>query len=290
MSLTAAMIDLREPNHILALRFGGVPISPVMLDCGDLWASCDDGAMLIIERKTPSDLLASIKDGRLFQQCAAMRQRSQWCYLVITGVLTDTLDGHVIANGRTSGWRWADVQGALLSVQDLGVSVVTCQGDEQYEDTILRLARRERSTEKSLAPRTQGRTLTPAEQVLTSLPGIGLERAQTLLTYWQGNPARALEWLTWLDTVLELDGIGNGTKHQVRKALGLGPDEWLTVFTPEAADYAAKVAADVHQEGRAVVGVRAQGDVTQPESGHGGSGTNGSDNARALSSVPLPLL
>lgn len=290
MSLTAVMMDTREPSHIRALQFGGVPVAPVALDCGDLWASCTDGELLIIERKEPNDLLASIKDGRLFQQAAAMRQRSPWAYVVITGVLSDSMDGRVITANRTSGWRWSDVQGALLTVQDLGVSVMTCAGDEQYEAAVLQLARREREPQKILAPRTASRVLTPAEQILTSLPGIGIERAQVLLDHWEGNPARALVWLTWLDTVLEVEGIGNGTKHAVRRALGLGPDEWLTVFTPEAARYAAKVAADVYETERAVVGLPAQDSAYHTPGSNGGSGTHDSADPRTVPGVQVSLL
>jgi len=284
MSLTAAMCDSREPAHILALRFGGVPVSPVMLDCGDLWASCDDGSLLIVERKTPGDLLNSIKDGRLFQQCAAMRQRSQWAYLIVTGILASSLDGHVLANGRASGWRWADVQGALLTVQDLGVAVLYCDGDEQYEDTVLRLARRERTAEKVLAPRTQGRVLTPAEQILTSLPGIGLERAQSILEEYEGHCAHGLAWLTWTGTVAEVAGIGDGIKNQVRRALGLEADEWLTVFSPIATDYATQ------QMDGTVVGVQAEAGTQDPTGGGGGSEPHESPNGAAVQELQVSLL
>lgn len=290
MTLKAVMLDSREPSHIQALKFGGVPAVVTMLDCGDLWASCDDGSLLVIERKAPNDLLASIKDGRLFQQCAAMRERSVWAYVVVTGILTDSLDGHVVTNNRTSGWRWTDVQGALLTVQELGVAVVYCAGDEQYEDTVIRLAKRERDSEKVLAPRTASRVLSPAETILTSLPGIGLERAQRILEHWQGNPAHSMAWLTWLDTVLEIEGVGNGTKHQVRRALGLSDDEWLTVFTPEAAQYAAKVAADVHQKEGKLVDVRAEIGTSQSALGNGGSGTNGANLSREVPGVQVSLL
>lgn len=237
--LTGILIDNREPSHILNLKFGGVPSIRMQLDVADLWASTDDGEMLIIERKTPSDLLGSIKDGRLFSQVAAMRDKSKWCYLMVTGALTHTLDGHVITDNRTSGWRWDDVQGALLTCQEMGVSLVTCQSDSHYEEAVIRLARRERGAEKVIAPRTQARILTQAEVVLTSLPGIGLERAGLLLGEF-GSAAYAIAWLTWLDTWAEVSGIGDGTKHGVRRALGLNADEWIAVLDTEKAQYAAK--------------------------------------------------
>lgn len=209
-----------------------------MLDAGDLWASTSDGELLCIERKTPSDLLGSIKDGRLFQQCAAMRERSKWCYLMVTGVLAHTLDGHVITDNRSTGWRFGDVQGALLTVQEMGVSLIYCESDSHYEEAVIRLARREHTEEKTIAPRVKSVLLSPAETILISLPGIGLERAKLLLDHF-GNAAHAIGWLTWLESGAEVAGIGEGTKHNVRKALGLNEEEWMTLFYPEAAKYAA---------------------------------------------------
>lgn len=237
MSITGILLDSREPLSIQALKFGGVPTAIVPLDCGDCWASTDDGQMLVVERKTPADLLGSIKDGRLFAQVAAMRERSKWAYLMITGALAHTHDGMVIAESRTTGWRWADVQGALLDVQELGVSLVVCQSDTHYEEAIMRLARRNRKAIKPIEPRTQPHVLTEQEKALIALPGIGLERAGLLLGE-HGSAAYAIAWLTWLNSFAEISGIGDGTKHQVRRALGLNPDEWLAVLSEEKAEYA----------------------------------------------------
>ena len=256
--LTSVMIDNREPKSIQQLKFGGVPCVRLQLDCGDLWASTDDGEMLIIERKTPGDLLGSIKDGRLMQQCAAMRAKSKWSYVMITGALAHSLDGHVITENRTTGWRWDDVQGALLSVQEMGVSLIACQSDSHYEEAIVRLARRDRKKVKAIEPRVSPHVLTDAEKVLISLPGIGVERAGLLLGE-HGSAAYSIAWLTWLDTFAEVSGIGDGTKHNVRKALGLKPEEWIAVMDIEKAQYAADVKAMEAQEERTpVLGVSTQ--------------------------------
>lgn len=238
--LTGVMIDNREPQSIQSLKFGGVPTMRLQLETGDLWASTDDGEMLIIERKTPSDLLGSIKDGRLFQQVAAMRAKSKWAYVMVTGALAHSLDGHVITENRTTGWRWDDVQGALLTIQELGVSLIHCQSDSHYEEAVVRLARRDRKKVKAIEPRVTPHVLTDAEKVLISLPGIGIERAGLLLSE-HGSAAYSIAWLTWLNTFAEVSGIGDGTKHNVRKALGLKAEEWIAVMDIEKAQYAAEV-------------------------------------------------
>lgn len=225
--LTGVIIDSRE-GLIKDMDFG-VPKAVTTLETGDLWASCSDGQMLVIERKTPTDLLKSIADGRLSSQVSRMRSMSSWCYLIVTGALTPSPDGKTIANGKVQGWSWASVQGALLNVQEQGVNVITISHDGKIPETLHLLAARERG-QRVIPPAPPSRIMTPAEQMLTALPGIGISRAQSLLAEFD-RPATALVWLTELDTIAEIAGIGNGTKDGVRKSLGLTQDESLTLWS-----------------------------------------------------------
>ena len=240
MTLQALMIDSREPVEIQKLDFGA-PAVVTALECGDLWASCADGELLVIERKTPSDLLASIGDNRLFLQAQRMRERSKWAYIVVTGWLTPTHDNKTFVNNKLTGWNWDSVQGALLSVQEVGVRIAYCADDRHYPATVQWLARRQRAAEQVIAPVAATRIMTPGERVLTGLPGIGLERAQELLDAHL-SPAHALAWLTWLDTFGEVAGIGKGIKTGVRKALGLADGQELTIWSDEARRYARECA------------------------------------------------
>lgn len=231
--LTAAVLDSREPTHIQQLTFGGIPTVIAALECGDLWASCDDGELLVIERKTTSDLLGSIADGRVFQQALKMRERSKWAYVVITGYLQPTNDGKTFVQGKATGWDWNAVQGALLDVQETGVQVLYCEHDNAYEATVIRLAKRSRAGRVLMNTARTARVMTAGETILTGLPGIGLERAQGILAEFE-TPAQALAWLTWTDTALEVAGIGNGIKAGVRRALGLNEGESLTIWSDAA--------------------------------------------------------
>lgn len=230
--LTGCFIDSREPEHIQRLTFGGVPCVVTALECGDLWASCADGELLVIERKTTNDLLGSIADGRLFQQALKIRERSQWAYLVVTGYLQPTHDGKTFV-GKATGWDWNAVQGALLDVQETGVQIVYCEHDNSYEATVQRLAKRSRAGRVLNNTARPARVMTAGETILTSLPGIGLERAQTILEEFP-TAAQAITWLTWPNTVAEIAGIGDGIKAGVRRALGLTQSESLTVWSDEA--------------------------------------------------------
>lgn len=226
--LQAILCDSREPTWIQGLAFGGVPSMVTALDYGDLWLTTGDGEMLCVERKTPTDLLGSIKDNRLFSQCAGMRQRTPWAYLIVTGLLRATRDGKVIADERVTGWEWNSVAGALLTCQEMGVGVVHTTNESEYEAAVLRLANRKRGEEYIIQSKMDSRVMSHAEQVLTSLPGIGWQRAQDLLRVFDGNVGQALAWLTWLNTVGDGPaGVAGGTKAAVRKALGLTDDEEL---------------------------------------------------------------
>lgn len=221
--IQSIMIDQREPAWVQKLKFGSIPTAVTLLDCGDIWAATDDGSLLVIERKTPDDLLNSIGDGRLFNQAASMVKLSSWSYIVITGSLIPGGNGKVILSNRESGWDFNSVQGALITVQEMGVRVTFAAGDADFAGCVERLASRSRS-EVTIKPARQAQILSPGAQVLSSLPGIGLDRALEIMKHFP-NAAIALSYLTdpeWNGA--SIPGIANGTKANVRRALGLEDD------------------------------------------------------------------
>ena len=211
MPILSIMVDSREPDWVQKLTFGSVPVAATMLDAGDVWVATED-ALIIIERKTPSDLLNTLREGRLFAQCSRMREHSEWCYLVITGELQRGANGKVWADWRQTGWSWDSVQGALLTCQELGVGVAHCAGDTDFENTVVRIAARDRET-KRISPPKMSHILGDGEAVLASLPGVGMEKVDALLQHC-GTPAWALVALTD-ETALKVPGVGGGTKAQV---------------------------------------------------------------------------
>ena len=221
MSIAAVMIDSREPRWVRELRFGGVPTTVLALETGDVQVATSDAVLLIIERKTPSDLLNSLRDERLLPQCAKMRDASQWCYLLITGELRRSHSGKVITARGETGWDWNAVWGALLTIQEMGVGVTFAAGDDDFEGAVMRLAARKRAPVRILPPRPP-RVFGAGEAAIAALPGVGLERLDALLEY-AGSPAMALVALTEHGSH-HVPGIGPGTRRAVRRALGLDDD------------------------------------------------------------------
>lgn len=217
--ITSAIIDTREPEHIQALTFGNVPTIAIALDAGDVLCTTDDACQILIERKTPSDLLGTLAKKRLFPQMARMLEVTPWCYLVITGLLYRDRDGHVTVGGQGhTGWRYADVQGALATVQEMGVTVLHCH-ETDFEQTVIRICNRDRGTVRVKPPR-EAYMLKDGEAALAALPGIGPERVQALVKEL-GSVGTILEWLTNLEDKRTVPGVADGTKQAVKRALGL---------------------------------------------------------------------
>jgi len=218
--IISAIVDTREPEHIQALTFGGVPTVTTALDAGDVMCACEDNSIILVERKTPSDLLGTIKSGRLFPQCERMIQVTPWSYIVITGLIYRDRDGMVTVGGRGhTGWTYSSVQGALLTCQEMGVGVVTCGSDSEFEATVIRLCKRDRSTVRIKPPR-ETYLLRDGEAALAALPGIGPERIKALVGEL-GGVASVLEWLTNLEDQRQVPGVADGIKQGVKAALGL---------------------------------------------------------------------
>lgn len=210
------LLDAREPPTVAnqIKQLGEFEIKA--LPAGDVWIETANG-WIIVERKEPLDLLASIADGRLFNQCLGMRLESNWCYVLVTGSLNYDMQGKVL----DTGWDLRAVWGALLTVQELGVSVVF--GSDLPTD-LTWLAGRKR-TKHIIQPRLDALPMPEDQRILASLPGIGLGRAAELLK--EHNLRDAL--LCLLDPACKVTGIGPKTKENLRQIFNLAQDEILQI-------------------------------------------------------------
>ena len=214
MTLSAVLLDSREPPWVQALTFGDVPARVDTLTAGDAWLLVED-AVIVVERKTFGDLLGSIQDGRLFDQAARMVELSPWCYLVVQG-----WGSAREITAYELGWTVHRVEGALATVQQMGgvvVRIFPLHAD--YHAALLWLAGRKRGDVKIKAPRRKAVMQSPGERILCALPGISEVRAQALLDHCS-TAAWALTFLTD-EGGGKVPGIGPATKAAARQALGL---------------------------------------------------------------------
>ena len=170
----------------------GIDLRPESLPAGDYVLS----DRLIVERKTGSDLAASIKDRRLFEQVDRLAAAYRAVVVVVEGEPV-----HIAAGS----WK-----GALGRILLSGASVVTTEDPEETADWLVRLHRLEEAgpSEPRGLPRvrrpTEDRQRT-AQDVLTCLPGISTVGAQRLLAHF-GSLAEL--FAADADELREVPGIG----------------------------------------------------------------------------------
>jgi ERCC4-type nuclease len=196
------------------------------LDCGIAWILADDSALLIIDAIAARDLPHAIRAGSLIPRALALRARSPWSYLLVVGGLFPLPSNKTAIDGEPTGWEWASIQGALLSVQEAGVGVLYVRSEKDVAQSIQSLATRSRTSSRVLPPRDM-LFATDGEALLQTLPGIGPDKCEALLKACR-TPAAALQALTYPEAP-GIPGIGPETQNTVKKTLGLRPGDWLTV-------------------------------------------------------------
>ena len=134
-----------------------------------------DGRFLF-ERKTLTDLVAAIKDGRLFRQALKLSASTLQPAIILEGT------GRELAG---SAMRWEAIQGALVTVALFcRVPLLRPCTPEETVRTMLFAARQGRTFASGALPRRGRRPhgkLARQLFILQGLPGIGAERAHQLL-------------------------------------------------------------------------------------------------------------
>ena len=226
-------IDQREPQHVKNLTWDGCITQIATLEYGDFSIMCPDGSTLLIERKTPSDLLGSIKDGRLSNQVAGLVGAGAWPYLLIEIPFHADVNGMacyrdgdsrnydtMMPDGtpaKSTNWQWVSIQGQLLSIQEMGCAIIY---DPDPHNAIKQLIGRSRNDVK-VKPRREPYIFSPKEQVLMALPGIGSKKALEFLELFNDNVALALMALTAeYDGKDRIPGWGKKSRDSLVELLG----------------------------------------------------------------------
>src|SRR3954452_10666232 len=160
---------------------------------------------LVVERKGPTDLAASIKDRRLFEQLARLADAYPSVVLIVEGAPV-----HM----HEAAW-----QGALGRALTLGASVLRTGGAQDTAEWIARLYRLEGkpASEPHGVPRVRRPTqddLQTAEDVLRCLPGISTVGAGRLLAHF-GSLERV--FAARHEELLEVRGIGPVRAHMLER-------------------------------------------------------------------------
>lgn len=204
------VMDDREPREIMASVFASfdfLSLSIRRLSVGDYLVD----EFLLIERKTYSDLVCSIIDGRLFDQAVRLSQAEQPAAFVVEITAEDLQSTHM---------RWEAVQGALIAVTlFMGVPVWPSRSPEETVRTFLFAARQHRAAALGALPRHGWRPKRKAalqSYILQGLPGIGPKRAKALIERFG-----SVEAVFKADdsALMDVQGLGADVVRKIRSAI-----------------------------------------------------------------------
>jgi len=232
MTITAVVIDSREPEWAKNLKFNGAAVAVETMLTGDAMLYLDDGNALLVERKQSDDFLSSLKDGRLFAQAARLVEGrlseqisgqpiTTWPYIIITGTLRPSGKDLVITNRGETLWHWESVNSAFLTLQEMGVFVCFARDDTDYERALLALGNHGRGDVKVM-PARSFELVSQQAAFLMGLPGVGEKTASQILEWAGGSLAVALTGITDTQVVKPNNSpIGKATQAGIRRFLSV---------------------------------------------------------------------
>ncbi len=198
--------DTREfkSSVVRHLAVKDVIVESRQLDIGDYLVSERVG----IERKEAVDFVASVMDGRLFQQVKALKRAYLSPLIIIEGD---------IRSGRLSA---ESVRGVLASITvDFGVPVMFTADDLETAEFLLTLIKRESQEGRTPGIRGEKGTMLVQERqqfILEGLPNVSGVLAQRLLSHF--GSVRAVFEATE-EQLQEVKGVGRGIARAIHETI-----------------------------------------------------------------------
>lgn len=167
---------------------------------------------ILIERKTLPDLVASIRDGRLFSQASRLASADYPQLAMLAEGVGRDLDG--------SGMRREAVQGAIINLSMFfGLPVLRSRSEDETLWIFRCLFRQHRRLLSHALPRKGRRPRAKRAMqyhVLQGLPGVGPGRARALLDYLGSVEA---VFTAGEKALVQVPGIGRDTARNIRRVL-----------------------------------------------------------------------
>ncbi len=205
------LVDTREFNSTVVreLSRNGYIIDSELLPIGDYIISDRVG----VERKTAEDFIASLKDGRLFQQLGLMKKAFIRPVVILEG-------GGLFESG---GMNPAAIYGALASiVTDYGIPMIYTSDEKETATMITSISKREYAESRPSAARVDiGAGLLDERQrfIVEGLPNISAVLARRLLDHF--GSVRAVLSATE-EELTEVRGVGRKIAKEIVRVLDAG--------------------------------------------------------------------
>lgn len=195
--------DFREKEVIEHLKKLGVTINEQSLEVGDFAAS----ERVIIERKTHSDFVSSIIDGRVFEQAKAMKENFEKPIMLIEGYSNREINENAL-------------KGAVASLLvDFGISILSTKNPLDTAKTIYWIAKKEQAEGRGVAVKVGKKPKTEREIqefVVGSMPGVSTTLAKRLLEHF-GSVDKVLTASE--HELLKVKGMKKSTVKKIRNIL-----------------------------------------------------------------------
>lgn len=175
-------VDIYEPKDYQERIADKIQSSVIQLEVGDYSFKTSKNALVIIERKTPSDLVASLGSGRLQDQLLRIRNKTDLGFLLIDGTFSSS-QGFVYINKRKTNWRLSQILNFLVTAQSEGIYVNWLGDSPEFPEYIVSLFTYYQKIKHVglIKPTSPDKEVHAGQRVLMAVPHIGYERALSLI-------------------------------------------------------------------------------------------------------------
>jgi len=199
-------VDTRElRSETVRILSREYEIVPVQISVGDYILS----DRVAVERKTVDDFLASIADGRLFDQAKKLKEEYDAPILIIEG------DNLFKRNFRESA-----IYGAIASLAiDFRIPVLFARDPRESAKIISAIYRRERAERREVALRKERKPMTIEERqryIVESLPNVSAKLSKRLLEHF-GSVRAVMD--AEVGDLMKVKGIGRKTAEEIYEAV-----------------------------------------------------------------------
>ena len=202
------VVDEREKKSGIPdlLKGIGISLEIKMLPVGDYIVAPET----VVERKTISDLVSSIFDGRLFDQCSRLKEHYQFPILIIEGDIDEIEE--LTENPLV-------FYGAISSIAiDFKIPVIPTPNATHTSKLLISMCSRKDASKGPFIKKIRKSNDLQKQQLsmLCSLPGVGEKTAVRMLEKF-GTPLRVLS-----SSIIELSkvsGLGEARAKNIKKVL-----------------------------------------------------------------------
>lgn len=169
--MTEILLDMRESQETKEILELFLNSEEVMLAVGDIVYN----DAVVFEHKTPSDLIASVFDGRLFTQIDAMKNNYPHSFVLVSGTLTETLETAEAIN------RYSSILAAVCSCYVRNCPIIFCDTLINLSEVVKVLGEKLTDGKVRSRPIEKTRMIDLKLQFICSLPNINEKRGKALL-------------------------------------------------------------------------------------------------------------